>query len=138
VDTYPFNNGFSMNGAWGVYSLLPSGMILVADMQAGLVVVDPSAVVPEECDVASAPASEPVPFPRNRYLAMTPGNAGVQTAIRIRMADLPPPFEAFEGTLMWVDRPEIIIDTINPETTIKRSRLSATRSLAIGERRGPY
>jgi hypothetical protein len=122
VDSYGFNNGMSFNGAWGVYSLLPSGMILLADMQAGLLVIDPSAVVPEECDLASAPASEPVLFPRNRYLAMTPGSAGVQTAIRIRMADLPPPFESFEGTDMWVDRPESVVVCEKDEgaTTLQR------------------
>ena len=43
-DTYPLDNGDSYKGAWGVYPLLPSGNILVSDMQYGLFVLAP----PEE------------------------------------------------------------------------------------------
>ena len=40
-DTYPLENGNSYKGAWGVYPLLPSGNILVSDMQYGLFVFAP-------------------------------------------------------------------------------------------------
>ena len=40
-DTYPLSNGNSYKGAWGVYPLLPSGNILVSDMQYGLFVFAP-------------------------------------------------------------------------------------------------
>jgi len=40
-DTYPLANGASYKGAWGVYPLLPSGNILVSDMQYGLFVLTP-------------------------------------------------------------------------------------------------
>jgi choice-of-anchor B domain-containing protein len=39
-DTYPGNNGTSYKGAWGVYPLLPSGIILVSDMQSGLFIFE--------------------------------------------------------------------------------------------------
>lgn len=39
-DTYPDTGYSSVKGAWGVYSLLPSGKILVSDMQYGLFVFD--------------------------------------------------------------------------------------------------
>ncbi|MAQ31272.1 MAG: hypothetical protein CMD26_00865 [Flavobacteriales bacterium] len=42
-DTYPLENGNSYKGAWGVYPLLPSGNILVSDMQYGLFVLAPPA-----------------------------------------------------------------------------------------------
>ena len=35
-DTYPTESPFKMNGAWGVYSDLPSGRILVSDRENGL------------------------------------------------------------------------------------------------------
>jgi choice-of-anchor B domain-containing protein len=124
VDSYPANNGFSMNGAWGVYSLLPSGMILLADMQAGLLVVDPSPAVPDDCALSSPPQAEAFVFPKNRYLSITPTNAGVQTAIRVVLSDLPPPFEAYEGSVRWLESPESVVDSVNPVTTFKRSRLS--------------
>ena len=38
-DTYPLPNGNSYKGAWGVYPLLPSGNLLVSDMQYGLFVL---------------------------------------------------------------------------------------------------
>lgn len=124
VDSYPNNNGSSMNGAWGVYSALPSGMILLADMQAGLLVIDPSNAVVEECNASGAPQAEANLFPKNRHIAITPANSGAQTALRVTLSDLPPPFESFEGLQMWVDRPDTIVDTEVPLTTFKRSRLS--------------
>ena len=40
-DTYPEDGHSSYRGAWGVYPLLPSGNILVSDMQSGLFVFAP-------------------------------------------------------------------------------------------------
>ena len=39
-DTYPEPTGTSYKGAWGVYPFLPSGHVLVSDMQHGLFVFD--------------------------------------------------------------------------------------------------
>lgn len=38
-DTYPFSNGASFNGAWGVYPYLPSGNLIISDIEGGLFVV---------------------------------------------------------------------------------------------------
>ncbi|HEY9528826.1 MAG TPA: choice-of-anchor B family protein, partial [Anaerolineales bacterium] len=38
-DTYPTSNSATFNGAWGVYPFLPSGNILISDIQRGLIVV---------------------------------------------------------------------------------------------------
>jgi len=38
-DTYPINNSASFNGAWGVYPFLPSGNLLVSDINSGLYVL---------------------------------------------------------------------------------------------------
>lgn len=39
-DTYPDESDFKMNGAWGIYSNLPSGKLLVSDIQYGLFLLD--------------------------------------------------------------------------------------------------
>ncbi|MBU46990.1 MAG: hypothetical protein CMD28_06120 [Flavobacteriales bacterium] len=39
-DTYSPNNHSSYKGAWGVYPYLPSGNIIVSDMQTGLYIID--------------------------------------------------------------------------------------------------
>ncbi len=58
VDTYPVNDATSFNGAWGVYADLPSGNILVGDINGGLFVVDPhdALTLPPEAVVLAAPA----------------------------------------------------------------------------------
>ena len=38
-DTYPTSNTATFNGAWGVYPYLPSGNIIISDIQRGLIVV---------------------------------------------------------------------------------------------------
>lgn len=38
-DTFPTSNNTSFNGAWGVYPYLPSGVILVSDINSGLYIV---------------------------------------------------------------------------------------------------
>lgn len=38
-DTYPLNDGNSFNGAWGVYPFLPSGILLVSDINSGLYIL---------------------------------------------------------------------------------------------------
>jgi len=39
-DTYPQQHSYKLNGAWGVYSELPSGRILISDRQNGLFLLD--------------------------------------------------------------------------------------------------
>jgi len=38
-DTYPANDSASFNGAWGIYPFLPSGNILVSDINSGLYIL---------------------------------------------------------------------------------------------------
>tara|TARA_R110000868_G_scaffold349185_2_gene610486 strand:- start:265 stop:2604 length:2340 start_codon:yes stop_codon:yes gene_type:complete len=38
-DTYPVSNNAEFNGAWGVYPFLPSGNILVSDINSGLYII---------------------------------------------------------------------------------------------------
>jgi choice-of-anchor B domain-containing protein len=41
-DTFPTSDSASFNGAWGVYPYLPSGLILVSDIERGLVILTES------------------------------------------------------------------------------------------------
>lgn len=42
-DTYPLSNSANFNGAWGVYPFLPSGNILVSDINSGLYILKDNA-----------------------------------------------------------------------------------------------
>ncbi|NOT01335.1 MAG: choice-of-anchor B family protein [Phycisphaerales bacterium] len=67
-DTYPERNGrdFSFNGAWGNYPFLPSRIVMVADRNHGLFILDASAAVNE--------------FPSRIELAPVGGTANAITA----------------------------------------------------------
>lgn len=123
-DTYPYSNALGFDGAWGVYSRLPSGVVLVSDMQGGLFVLNPADTVGATCPAPVAPQAENNPIQTNRYLSFAPQNAGLMTALRVTLESLPPPFEAANGRRLWVDRPQEVVDTTNPLTTIHWSRLS--------------
>jgi len=41
-DTYPTGSGNGFNGAWGVYPWLPSGNVLVSDIESGLFILGPT------------------------------------------------------------------------------------------------
>jgi hypothetical protein len=63
--------------------------------------------VPDECvcPPPNAPVAEAPVTPKVRYLSFVPGNAGEQTALRLTLVNMPPPFQSFNGTQMWVDAP---------------------------------
>ena len=52
-DTFPATNGATFNGAWGVYPYLPSGNILISDIERGLIVVREQSVAPPPTATAS-------------------------------------------------------------------------------------
>ena len=77
-DTYPSNNGATFNGAWGVYPYLPSGNILISDIQRGLIVVREQSAAPTPTPtITNTPTNTPVatltPTPTN---TPGPGNTG--------------------------------------------------------------
>jgi len=47
-DTYPLNDSASFNGAWGVYPFLPSGNILVSDINSGLYILRDKTLTSEQ------------------------------------------------------------------------------------------
>lgn len=123
LDTYPPNNSRNFDGAWGVYAKLPSGTVLVSDIQGGLFALDVTEAVGPDC-----PTPQPtIPVAAtSRYLSITPMNTGRPTALRVRVVDMPPPFEGLEGTVLWVDRPTPLLDPVFPQVTYQRAALRCT------------
>ncbi len=75
-DTYPTNNGATFNGAWGVYPYLPSGNILISDIQRGLIVVREQSVGPTPTPtITNTPAPTNTPTRTN-----TPGPTATRTS----------------------------------------------------------
>ncbi len=138
-DTNPDSNAVDFFGAWGVYTELPSGIILVSDRLRGLFVlnydcngngiddtVDIAATssddandngLPDECEVCSnlpngCATCSNLPTPtlpvndvaKSRYLSIVPGNGGVETALRITLANLDG-FPGSNGQSLWVGPP---------------------------------
>ncbi len=65
-DTYPAGDEARFNGAWGVYPYLPSGNLLVSDIQSGLFVLRLASAAP----TATATATAPLPPTATPTLAM--------------------------------------------------------------------
>jgi choice-of-anchor B domain-containing protein len=78
-DTYPTSNTATFNGAWGVYPFLPSGNILISDIQRGLIVVREQSAGPTPTPAVTntptnTPTSSSTPIPTNTPTAtQTPG-----------------------------------------------------------------
>ena len=56
---------------------------------------------------------------KNRYLSIAAGTPGTVVAVRVTLADLPPPFDIFNGDILWVGPPRDISQhgsSINPIT----------------------
>ncbi len=62
------------------------------------------------CEPATSPDPEPENIEKNRYISLLPANSGRQTALRVTLADLPAPYDAFDGTRMWITSPEDICE----------------------------
>jgi hypothetical protein len=88
-----------------------NGIDDACDIRDGTSLDDDGDGIPDECGctlLAEPPAPEGVVTAKNRYLSFAPTNAGELTAIRVKLADLPAPFDAFDATTMWVSAPEEI------------------------------
>ena len=48
--------------------------------------------------------------PKNRYLSLTGGNPGTITALRVRLVDLPPPFDTLNGESLWAGQPTLVTE----------------------------
>jgi hypothetical protein len=76
-------------------------------------------------DWPTTPIGEPG-FEKVRHISFVPGNPLIQTALRVTLSDLPPPFEGDEGCKLWVGAPSDVSEVAGSlvlPPTFKRSRL---------------
>lgn len=85
-DMHPEPYAFSYKGAWGVYPFLPSGRILISEMQHGLFVLDISQALSTGREMGRDVPLRPWPNPATDQTTIAiPSDAG--NDLRIRIAD---------------------------------------------------
>jgi choice-of-anchor B domain-containing protein len=101
-DTHPENDASSFNGTWSNYPYLPSGTLLVNDINRGLFVLDPSAatvkpIVPNAYQIVRGTL-----FGGNlNSLATANGNALIVKAGLVLFPSEPPVQVQVDGTALW-------------------------------------
>lgn len=85
-DTYPGAARQSYEGAWGIYPFLPSGKVLVSDMQTGLYIFDLAAVNTNEVEETVDLKIFPQPF--NNTLNIKMNNPLGQDEVQISLMDI--------------------------------------------------
>ncbi len=127
-DTRPEDDVLSFFGAWGVYTGLPSGIILVSDMERGLFVLELSAET--GCFLASPPEPEMLSgtvtaaaeldqvSAKNRNISIRAGDVGRTQGIRVRFAALPAPFDTWNELELFAGAPIQICENAGQGTDV--------------------
>lgn len=103
-DTFPSGNGASFNGAWGVYPFLPSGKILISDIDSGLYVLRDTAPA---ANGQLALAAQAVGGVEGDQLSVAVSRSGGSQATSVRYRLIPGSADAadyagsVQGTLDW-------------------------------------
>jgi len=77
------------------------------------------------CGTVESNLAEPVIVDKSRYLALRPGNTGLEMALRVVFSNLVG-FESFNGQYQWVGPPELFQDGAAPEPVFYASALQCT------------
>jgi len=102
-DTYPVSNNASFNGAWGVYPFLPSGNILVSDINSGLYIIQDQTLENDTGNIAFDPKQLTVDEGQSVSIVVTKTGNGASTVsyeIVPGSADLED-FVLTSGELQW-------------------------------------
>jgi choice-of-anchor B domain-containing protein len=102
-DTYPVSNNAGFNGAWGVYPFLPSGNILVSDINSGLYIIQDQTLENETGKIAFESKQFTVDEGQSVSLIVTKTGNGASTVgyeILPGSADLED-FVLTSGELQW-------------------------------------
>lgn len=105
-DTYPITNSASFNGAWGTYPFLPSGNILVNDINSGLYVIrDKTASVQGSVKFSSARVAAKEGEVLRLSLERSGGNSGaVEVFFETQNGNaVAADFTPITGSVSWVD-----------------------------------
>lgn len=125
-DTYPFNDGMTFDGAWGVFVDFPSGVVIVSDRQHGLFVLDVSAAEALTCPPVPAPQNAPNANPKPRHLSVSFAPTSTQSALRVTVTGMPPEHAAFIGQEYWADVPVQVPNQKSPGQFVWQSRLTCS------------
>ncbi|MFQ5494395.1 MAG: zinc-dependent metalloprotease family protein [Phycisphaerae bacterium] len=87
------------------------------------------------CPASNSPTAESTVTIKNRYLTFSGANPGQTTAIRVTAVALPPPYDVFNGTTLWVDDPVEVSE--NPATIAPAGAPGAATFLAAPLRCDP-
>ncbi|MCW8092793.1 choice-of-anchor B family protein [Alteromonas sp. ASW11-130] len=113
-DTFPSSNNASFNGAWGVYPFLPSGIILVSDIQGGLYILRDDTTASSDTQVRfTAPTLTVQPGESARIPVQREGSSNIDVEYRIIYGSADnTDITASNGILTWnaPEDPDQIID----------------------------
>lgn len=106
-DTFPVSDNTSFNGAWGVYPFLPSGNILISDINSGLYVVRDNTLSPPQGNAAFGVANYAVEEGELLSIAVQ-RNDGTEGAVSVKWemlagATSPVDLTLNSGILEWAD-----------------------------------
>jgi len=91
-DTFPFNTtGYlspDYQGAWGSYPFLPSGMVLVSDMQSGLFILDTDSITAVVNPPKKTPAIVVYPNPARETVTVRLSNFSGIESVKMEILDL--------------------------------------------------
>ncbi len=103
-DTYPENNGRTFNGTWSNYPFLPSGTLLVCDINRGLFVLDPTEATVMPVDVTTVTVVKGLPKSGTVASLTTVDNDKMYVHAGPTSLPNEAPIEIIlEGTALWQD-----------------------------------
>jgi choice-of-anchor B domain-containing protein len=120
-DTYPVSDNAGFNGAWGVYPFLPSGNILVSDINSGLYIIQDQTLENDTGNIAFEPRQYQVDEGQSISIVVTKTGNGASTVsyeILLGSADLED-IVLTSGELQWTNNdtaPQKIVLQTNNDT----------------------
>jgi hypothetical protein len=92
-DTFPLNTGGGFlspdyQGAWGAYPFLPSGLMLVSDMQSGLFILNTDTITPVTDRHQAKPSLAVFPNPAGESITVLLNNMDGMESVKLEILDM--------------------------------------------------